>query len=367
MTSLCYETLTTFSESLTVPLQVFSAWCGWRLKKVVAWQPEWTARATIASIFVFVNNCCNGYRYPDEDRARAWATHFQQTGKDNSRRPVRKYRSAISPCSLCNTPSRHHVRHLPESEALSPSGCASDVRATAPYLWRPETTVPRPVLLMASLLLTRRRSISAKFLSAVSRTRPPRSTWLCVPSFAPSLLLSFSPSRSLATLLRLCTQGYFSHFGAVSDVEVIRATNTNRHRGFGFVTFAEPTGASTALRSRYHLVDGRYAEIKLAVPRDMLAKPTRQAEPAPQAPPSSCVRSGQSFASQLRAGGIGGPRGQLGASPSSFGLTGQQLTGGLLVHQLTGAQLLGQQPNAALHQLGGEGGMHSLFLDLHFC
>jgi len=62
-------------------------------------------------------------------------------------------------------------------------------------------------------------------------------------------------------------QVYFSQFGAISDVVVMTEGNTKRPRGFGFVTFEDPTSVAIVARTRYHPVDGRFVEVKPAVPR----------------------------------------------------------------------------------------------------
>ena len=42
-------------------------------------------------------------------------------------------------------------------------------------------------------------------------------------------------------------------------------------RGFGFVTFADVSSVQKVLQSRFHPVDGRGVEVKLAIPREMMA------------------------------------------------------------------------------------------------
>ena len=63
----------------------------------------------------------------------------------------------------------------------------------------------------------------------------------------------------------LCS--YFSQFGPVVSAVVLRDQETNRSRGFGFVTFADTESAQNALNQHHHIVDGRKVESKFAVPR----------------------------------------------------------------------------------------------------
>lgn len=63
---------------------------------------------------------------------------------------------------------------------------------------------------------------------------------------------------------------YFAKFGNIASAVVIRDQDTNRSRGFGFVTFTDPESAQNVLSNQSnqsHVVDGRRVESKLAVPR----------------------------------------------------------------------------------------------------
>lgn len=46
--------------------------------------------------------------------------------------------------------------------------------------------------------------------------------------------------------------------------------SSKRPRGFGFVTFEDPTSVAILTRSRYHPIDNRLVEVKAAVPREMM-------------------------------------------------------------------------------------------------
>uniref|UniRef100_A0A7S2MXJ7 RRM domain-containing protein n=1 Tax=Haptolina brevifila TaxID=156173 RepID=A0A7S2MXJ7_9EUKA len=62
-----------------------------------------------------------------------------------------------------------------------------------------------------------------------------------------------------------CLTEYFSQFGSICDVVVIR--DTFGSRGFGFVKFDHRDATELALRNRYHPIANCVVEVKAAVPR----------------------------------------------------------------------------------------------------
>ena len=61
---------------------------------------------------------------------------------------------------------------------------------------------------------------------------------------------------------------YFGQqFGRISHAEVKRDPETRTSRGFGFVEFAFPIDAQSAMRFRDHKINGRFVEAKLALPK----------------------------------------------------------------------------------------------------
>ncbi|CAG8444149.1 3738_t:CDS:2 [Scutellospora calospora] len=60
---------------------------------------------------------------------------------------------------------------------------------------------------------------------------------------------------------------YFSQFGEVTDCIVMRDPNTSRSRGFGFLTFVDPTVVNTVL-VKEHQLDGKIIDPKRAIPRE---------------------------------------------------------------------------------------------------
>ncbi|KAG0256825.1 hypothetical protein DFQ27_005474 [Actinomortierella ambigua] len=60
----------------------------------------------------------------------------------------------------------------------------------------------------------------------------------------------------------------FERSGAITDVAIMRDRDTNRSRGFGFVTFSDQAGAEKAI-AQFNDVefDGRVLQVNLAVQR----------------------------------------------------------------------------------------------------
>ncbi|KHJ42825.1 hypothetical protein D918_07107 [Trichuris suis] len=66
---------------------------------------------------------------------------------------------------------------------------------------------------------------------------------------------------------------FYSKWGDITDVVVMRDPVTKRSRGFGFVTYAEPDMVNAAMASRPHVIDGKEVEPKRAMPKDVMNKP----------------------------------------------------------------------------------------------
>lgn len=71
----------------------------------------------------------------------------------------------------------------------------------------------------------------------------------------------------LATL-----KDYFGDFGKIEDAVVMIDQATQRHRGFGFVTFSDNSGVEAAI-AKYatNQIDGKWVEVKRCVPQDKMA------------------------------------------------------------------------------------------------
>lgn len=60
----------------------------------------------------------------------------------------------------------------------------------------------------------------------------------------------------------------FSQYGEVTEAVVIMDRETNRSKGFGFVTFASQESAQKALEMSGKEVDGRTIVVNIAKPRE---------------------------------------------------------------------------------------------------
>lgn len=64
---------------------------------------------------------------------------------------------------------------------------------------------------------------------------------------------------------------YFNSFGKVADVQLMYDRNTNRHRGFGFVSFESEKPAEKVCSIQYHDIKGKKVEVKVAQTKEALA------------------------------------------------------------------------------------------------
>lgn len=60
---------------------------------------------------------------------------------------------------------------------------------------------------------------------------------------------------------------YFSKYGKVIDLKIMKDTNTGRSRGFGFLTFDEPSSVDEVVKTQ-HILDGKVIDPKRAIPRE---------------------------------------------------------------------------------------------------
>ncbi|XP_050212766.1 heterogeneous nuclear ribonucleoprotein 1-like [Mercurialis annua] len=68
---------------------------------------------------------------------------------------------------------------------------------------------------------------------------------------------------------------YFSQFGIITDVVVMYDHNTQRPRGFGFITYDSEEAVDKVLRKVFHELNGKMVEVKRAVPKELSPGPTR--------------------------------------------------------------------------------------------
>lgn len=66
---------------------------------------------------------------------------------------------------------------------------------------------------------------------------------------------------------------YFEQFGTITDVIVMYDHNTQRPRGFGFITFDSEDAVDKVLQKTFHELNGKMVEVKRAVPKELSPGP----------------------------------------------------------------------------------------------
>ncbi|GER54934.1 RNA-binding (RRM/RBD/RNP motifs) family protein [Striga asiatica] len=70
-------------------------------------------------------------------------------------------------------------------------------------------------------------------------------------------------------------KNYFSQFGSITDVVVMYDHNTQRPRGFGFITYDSEDAVDRVLHKTFHELNAKMVEVKRAVPRELSPGPSR--------------------------------------------------------------------------------------------
>lgn len=68
---------------------------------------------------------------------------------------------------------------------------------------------------------------------------------------------------------------YFDQFGPIADVVVMYDHNTQRPRGFGFITYDSEDAVDRVLHKTFHELNGKMVEVKRAVPKELSPGPSR--------------------------------------------------------------------------------------------
>ncbi|KAK0589932.1 hypothetical protein LWI29_020369 [Acer saccharum] len=70
-------------------------------------------------------------------------------------------------------------------------------------------------------------------------------------------------------------KNYFDQFGTITDVVVMYDHNTQRPRGFGFITYDSEEAVDKVLLKTFHELNGKMVEVKRAVPKELSPGPSR--------------------------------------------------------------------------------------------
>ncbi|KAJ0751366.1 putative RNA recognition motif domain, nucleotide-binding alpha-beta plait domain superfamily [Helianthus annuus] len=74
-------------------------------------------------------------------------------------------------------------------------------------------------------------------------------------------------------------KSYFDQFGTITDVVVMYDHNTQRPRGFGFITYDSEEAVDRVLYKTFHELNGKMVEVKRAVPKEMSPGPNPNRSP----------------------------------------------------------------------------------------
>lgn len=65
--------------------------------------------------------------------------------------------------------------------------------------------------------------------------------------------------------------GYFGRYGRIQDAVVMMDQQTQRHRGFGYVTYADSGSVEDVMKEyKDHRIDGKWVEVKRCIPQDAM-------------------------------------------------------------------------------------------------
>ncbi|KAL6990660.1 hypothetical protein U1Q18_008779 [Sarracenia purpurea var. burkii] len=68
---------------------------------------------------------------------------------------------------------------------------------------------------------------------------------------------------------------YFDQFGTITDIVVMYDHNTQRPRGFGFITYDSEEAVEKVLHKTFHELNSKMVEVKRAVPKELSPGPNR--------------------------------------------------------------------------------------------
>ncbi|XP_073005822.1 uncharacterized protein [Typha latifolia] len=76
-----------------------------------------------------------------------------------------------------------------------------------------------------------------------------------------------------STITEIDFKKYFDQFGTIIDVVVMYDHNTQRPRGFGFITYDSEDAVDKVLLKTFHELNGKMVEVKRAIPKELSPGP----------------------------------------------------------------------------------------------
>jgi len=113
-------------------------------------------------------------------------------------------------------------------------------------------------------------------------------------------------------------RSYFEQFGTINELEIPMDKETNKSRGFGFITFEDFDTVDKLVAKRHHQIAGRKCEVKKALSKQEMDKAKQQAEMREMRSGGYGGGPGYGRGGGMR-GGRGGSRGGYGGYGGGYG------------------------------------------------
>nr|GMC48553.1 heterogeneous nuclear ribonucleoprotein 1 [Ipomoea batatas]GME16916.1 heterogeneous nuclear ribonucleoprotein 1 [Ipomoea batatas] len=134
---------------------------------------------------------------------------------------------------------------------------------------------------VADRVITEKHNIDGRMVEA--KKAVPRDDQSTMDRNSNSLQGSPGPGRTrkifVGGLASTVTEGdfkkYFEQFGIITDAVVMYDHNTQRPRGFGFITYDSEDAVDKVLLKTFHQLNGKMVEVKRAVPKELTPSPIR--------------------------------------------------------------------------------------------
>uniref|UniRef100_A0A3Q7HA91 RRM domain-containing protein n=1 Tax=Solanum lycopersicum TaxID=4081 RepID=A0A3Q7HA91_SOLLC len=132
---------------------------------------------------------------------------------------------------------------------------------------------------VADRVIKEKHNIDGRMVEA--KKAVPRDDQSTISRSSPSIQGSPGPGRTrkifvgglASTVTETDFKEYFEQFGTITDVVVMYDHNTQRPRGFGFITYDSEDAVDKVLLKPFHELNGKMVEVKRAVPKELSPGP----------------------------------------------------------------------------------------------